>query len=271
MPSSNAPPSRRAEGEDADRPLPGGEGEEGVRAQPLLEQPHVLEVAVLVHEVLLQHGAVVEGDEPGTAAHDGQHAAEAPRRALGVAHHLDVVAGVVHEAAGQAVEALEGLDLGGEGGDDPGEVAARGRGGSDPPEHVGAGGGGAQLRVEPGVLDSRPDLLAEHLEEVLVERHLRRAGLVEEEDAERPPARPQGGRGEPARPRAAPGRAARHARGRPRRGRGPRRGRRPAVARPARRARRSRPWRRRRPPRGRAIPPRARASIAATPARPARG
>ena len=50
------------------------------------------------------HGPVVERDEAGPAAHDRQHAAEPPGRALGVAHHLDVVAGLVDEAAGEPVE-----------------------------------------------------------------------------------------------------------------------------------------------------------------------
>ena len=96
-----------------------------VGPQPVLEQAHVLDEAVLVDEVALQHRPVVEGDEAGAAADDREHGPETPGRALGVAHHLDVVAGLVHEAAGEAVEGRERPHLLREGGDD--RRRARGR------------------------------------------------------------------------------------------------------------------------------------------------
>src|SRR4029453_3673056 len=107
------------------------QGKEDVRPDPLLEQGPVLDVAVLVDEVALKEGRVVEEHGAGSAAHHGDHVAQAPPRAARVADHLDVVPGGVHEAAGEAVELVEGAQLLGERGHHRLQLAACGEGGGD--------------------------------------------------------------------------------------------------------------------------------------------
>ena len=74
-----------AQSEKADAAVPGVERQNDVGADPLLEQPHVLDEAVGVDEVVLEDRLVVEDDEARARTDDGDDAAEAPRRSVGVA------------------------------------------------------------------------------------------------------------------------------------------------------------------------------------------
>ena len=152
---------------------------------------------MLVDEVPLEDRTIVERHESRAAPDDRQNPAETPGGALGVAHHLDVVAGVVDEAARQAIEGLKGRELPSEGGDDGREVGARGHRGGDAVQGLHPARGGPQLGVDPHVLESVADLLAEHLEELLGEGRLTGDAPVQDEDAEGALRGPQGRGGEP--------------------------------------------------------------------------
>ena len=65
---------------------------------------------LFVDQVPLQDGPVVQGHEAGTAAHHREHLPQAPGGLLGVAHHLDVVASVVDEAAGEEAASARSYD-----------------------------------------------------------------------------------------------------------------------------------------------------------------
>ena len=113
-----------------------------------------------------------------------------------MADHLEVVPGVVHEAAAEAVELLEGAQLLGERGHDRLELAPRGEGGGNAVEHLDAVGGRAELRVEAHVLQAVADLLAEGLQQLEVRGDAAR--VLQHDRPQLPLAGAQRRRGEPA-------------------------------------------------------------------------
>jgi hypothetical protein len=166
--------------------------------EPFLQQAHVLHEAVVVEQVALDYGPVVEDHRPRPAAHHGKEGAEAPGRAVGVARDLDVVPRVVDEAAGQAVEGLVGRDLPGEGGDHGLEVGARGQGARDPVQDLGAGRRNPQLGVAPRVLEAGADLLAHGLQQLGGGHGGLSGRIVQGEDAQPPTLGGQRRGGDPA-------------------------------------------------------------------------
>ena len=165
-----APPAGGAEGEHADRALARAEREERVGAQPLLEQAHVLEVAVLVDEVALQHRPVVEGHEARAAAHDREHAAEAPGRCpRGGSPSRCSRRSRSRSRRRGGRRAASAASSAAKAGTIAAQLAAGGDGGRDAPQRLGARRRRAQLGVEAHVVEPGADLLAEHLEQLAVE------------------------------------------------------------------------------------------------------